>query len=255
MIKNQPHKGTGHRKRLRERFLNSGLEGFHDYEVIELLLTLGTPRKDCKDIAKAALAKFKTLQGVFEAPSEVLQEINGIGPTNLFGIKLIKEVADRYFKKKIINEDVISNPKALKDYLFLNLSEKYRECFNVIFLDAKNKAISIDCISKGTLSTASVYPREIVKIALNKNAAALIFAHNHPSGDPKPSEEDIMITKQLVFACKAVRIIVHEHIIIGRNNQYFSFSEFGYITQFNHEYDNQNKLVCPNKKGLRTLEK
>ena len=126
MDNKKPHKGQGHRQRLRDRFLNSGLEGFHDYEVIELLLTLGTPRKDCKEAAKEALAKFETLQAVFEAAPSELCEIKGIGPKNLFGIKLIQAVSDRYLQKKLIRKDPINNSKELFDYLYHSLMT-YRE--------------------------------------------------------------------------------------------------------------------------------
>lgn len=238
----RPHKGEGHRKRLRDRFLNSGLKGFHDYEVIELLLTLATPRKDCKDSAKAALEKFKTLQGVFEASPTALCEIPGIGPKNLFGIKLIKAVAERYLKKRLIHKDVLNSSTELFDYLYHSIRDKTRECFNVVFLDAKNRIIATETLFEGTLTASSVYPREVVLEALNHHAAALIFAHNHPSGDPKPSREDISITRQLVFACRVIGVTVHEHLIIG-NNRYYSFADEGHIARMNHEFDKQSRSV------------
>ena len=134
MNKKKHHKGEGHRQRLRERFLNSGLEGFQDYEVIELLLTLGTPRKDCKDMAKAALSRFKTLQGVMEASIHELCEIDGIGPKNSMGIRLIKAVSDRYLEKKLINKNAVNNSKELFDFLNLSIRDKNREYFKIIFL-------------------------------------------------------------------------------------------------------------------------
>ncbi|MDH3344301.1 MAG: DNA repair protein RadC [Desulfobacteraceae bacterium] len=236
----RPNKGNGHRKRLRDKFLDSGLTGFHDYEVVELLLTLATPRKDCKDAAKAAMGKFKTLQGVLEASPKALCEVPGIGPKNLFGIKLIKAVADRYLEKRLLHRNVLNNSKELFEYLNHSIRDKARECFNVVFLDAKNKVIATETLFEGTLTASSVYPREVVLAALNHHAAALIFAHNHPSGDPKPSQEDVAITRQLVFACRVVGITVHEHLIIG-NNRYFSFADEGDISRMNREYDMQNK--------------
>jgi len=233
-------KGKGHRKRLREKFLDSGLAGFHDYEVVELLLTLAMPRKDCKDAAKAAMKQFKTLQGVLEASPKALCEVPGIGPKNLLGIKLIKAVADRYLEKRLLHQDALNNSKELFEYLYHSIRDKTRECFNVVFLDAKNRVVATETLFEGTLTASSVYPREVVLAALNQHAAALIFAHNHPSGDPKPSQEDIAITRQLVFACKVVGITVHEHLIIG-NNRYFSFADEGYISRMNREYDLQNK--------------
>ena len=236
----RPNKGKGHRKRLRDKFLDSGLTGFHDYEVVELLLTLATPRKDCKDAAKAAMRQFKTLQGVLEASPKALCEVPGIGPINLFGIKLIKAVADRYLEKRLLHKDALNSSKELFEYLYHSIRDKTRECFNVVFLDAKNRVVATETLFEGTLTASSVYPREVVLAALNQHAAALIFAHNHPSGDPKPSQEDIAITRQLVFACKVVGITVHEHLIIG-NNRYFSFADEGYISRMNREYDLQNK--------------
>jgi len=226
----------GHRQRLRQRFINSGLDGFHDYEVIELLLTLATPRKDCKQAAKAALAAFKTLPAVLEAPIEELCEIKGVGPKNAMGIRLVKAVAERYFKKKLIHKDVINNSKQLFDYLYHSLRDKTREYFKIIFLDAKNRVVATENHSRGTLTGSSVYPRKVIHAALRHAAAALIFAHNHPSGDINPSPEDVAITRQLVFAGKVMGIAVHEHIIIG-GNDYFSFADQGYIARMGREFD------------------
>lgn len=236
-MKTKPHKGEGHRKRLREKFLESGLAGFHDYEVIELLLTLATPRKDCKDAAKAALKKFKTLQGVFEASSGELCAVEGIGPKNLIGIRLIKAVSDRYLKKRIVDKEFINSSRALFEYLTHTLRDKSREIFKVLFLDAKNRVLAVDTLFEGTLTSSAVYPREVVRAALDNRAAALIFAHNHPSGDSEPSPEDIAITQKLVFACRMMGITVHEHLIIG-NNGYFSFADQGYIARMNQAYEN-----------------
>ncbi len=229
------HKGEGHRQRLRDKFMDSGLNGFHDYEVIELLLTLATPRKDCKESAKAVLQKFETLQGVFEASVNDLCTVDGIGPKNALGIKLIQSVADRYLEKKVIGKEPVSNSRALFDYLYLSMGSKDRECFKVLFLDAKNRVTAVETLFTGTLTASSVYPREVVRAALDRSAAALIFAHNHPSGESEPSPADYSITRQLLFACQTVGITVHEHIVIG-NNQYFSFADQGHIAQMNREY-------------------
>lgn len=236
------HKGEGHRQRLRERFLVSGVSGFHDYEIIELLLTLGTPRKDCKDAAKEAMAKFGTLQAVLEASPEELYDIKGIGPKNLFGIKLIKAVAERYLEKRMIHKDLVRNSQELFDYLYHRLRDKSREHFQVIYMDAKNRILKTETLFVGTLTASSVYPREVVSGSLLNRAAALIFVHNHPSGDPNPSTEDIAVTRELIFACKAVGITVHEHLVIG-DNRYFSFADQGYIAQINREYDVQRKKL------------
>ncbi len=240
MVAKKMHKGAGHRRRLRDKFLESGLTGFHDYEVIELLLTLATPRKDCKDAAKAALKKFKSLQGVFEASSQELCQVNGIGPKNLLGVKLIKAVSDRYLAKRLMQKDPLNNSKELFEYLYHSMRDKQRECFKAIFLDAKNKVIATETLFEGTLTASSVYPREVVLAALHHNAPAIIFAHNHPSGDPEPSKDDFSITRQLIFACRTVGITVHEHLVVG-DNRYFSFADQGYITRMNQDYERNLK--------------
>ena len=245
------HKGDGHRERLREKFLASGLTGFHDYEVIELLLTLGTPRKDCKEAAKAALAKFKTLQGVFEASVADLCSIKGIGPKNVFGIKLIKAVSDRYLKKRMIRKEALTDSKALFDYLYHSMSAKDRECFKALFLDAKNRVVGAEDLFIGTLTASSVYPREVVRAAMEHRAAAVIFAHNHPSGDPTPSSADFSITRQLVFACRTMGIVVHEHIVIG-DNRYFSFADEGVITKINQDFKQTTSNISLNERQPST---
>jgi DNA repair protein RadC len=222
------HKGRGHRRRLRDKFLASGLDGFHDYEVIELLLTLATPRKDCKASAKAVLKRFKTLQAVFDAPPQALMEVDGLGPKNIFGLRLIKAVADRYLAKRLIRKDPITNSGELFDFLNHTIRDIHRERFIAVYLDARNRVLETETLFEGTLTGSSVYPREVVLSALNHHAAAVIFAHNHPSGDPEPSLEDIALTRQLVLACSVVGITVHEHLIIG-DNRYFSFADHGHI--------------------------
>lgn len=234
--KSSTHKGEGHRKRLRDRFLKSGLQGFHDYEVIELLLSLNTPRKDCKQSAKLLLKQFKTFQGVLEAGLESLCEIQGVGPANSLGIRLIKEVSDRYLEAKIISKDVVQNPKDLMEYLHHAIGHKTKEVFVGIFLDAKNRVLTSKILFTGTLTTSSVYPREVIISALQHNAAAVIFAHNHPSGDVEPSKSDIQITRKLFFALKYVEIVLHEHMIIG-NEGFYSFAAQGRISKFNKEFE------------------
>ncbi len=239
MNKAQIHKGAGHRKRLKERFLKAGLSGFLDYEVIELLLILNTPRKDCKDSAKDLLKRFKTLHGVFEADPAELTEVKGVGPSSILGIKLIKEVADRYLEKKLISKEVVKNSRDLRTFLKHLISHRNRECFVGIFLDAKNRVIASEILFKGTLTSSSVYPREVVVKAIENRAAGLIFAHNHPSGDSSPSLEDIAITKRLLFACRHIGIVVHEHVITGED-VFYSFADNGLIDKFNREFDNGN---------------
>ncbi len=237
-ISNAPQKADGHRQRLRERFLAAGLAGFHDYEVIELLLTLATPRRDCKPSAKAALARFKTLQGVLEASAAELTQVAGIGPRNALGIRLVKAVAERYLESKVLKGEPLSNSRALFDYLYGSLRDRTRECFKVLFLDVRNRVLASEDLFEGTLTASSVYPREVLRAALAHHAAALIFAHNHPSGDPAPSQQDVALTRQLVFACRVMGITVHEHIIVG-NNRYYSFADSGQIARMNREFEDR----------------
>ncbi|MEA3222169.1 MAG: DNA repair protein RadC [Thermodesulfobacteriota bacterium] len=229
-MKNQKDQ-EGHRKRLREKFIRAGISGFHDYEIVELLLTLGSPRKDCKAQAKEAIKRFKTLRNVLEAPTEELQEIEGIGPHNVFGIKLVQEVARRFLKEKIIERPLSRSSKEVFDYLYHSMRDLKKEIFKVIFLDGKNKIIEIEDLFEGTLNTSSIYPREVIKSALKNNALSLIFVHNHPSGDPIPSPSDKDITKELVSAGGLMQIKVLDHIIIG-DNRYFSFADEGLIEEY-----------------------
>ncbi len=234
-----PHKGSGHRRRLKERFLKNGLHGFHDYEVIELLLSLNTPRKDCKHSAKVLLERFKTFQAVLEASSQSLCEVQGVGPANSLGLKLIKAVADRYLEAKIISKDVVQNSNDLIEYLNHTIRHKTKEVFAAVFLDAKNRVLTSKILFEGSLTSSCVYPREVIISALQHNAAAIIFAHNHPSGDISPSKSDINITRQLLFALKYIGIIVHEHMIIGDEGTY-SFANQGIISKFNKEFKEQH---------------
>ncbi|WP_300464284.1 DNA repair protein RadC [Desulfobacula sp.] len=234
------HRGEGHRKRLKDRFLKNGLTGFHDYEVIELLLTLNTPRRDCKQSAKLLLKRFKTFQAVLEAGRESLCEVDGVGPENSLGIRLIKEVSDRYLESKILAKDVVQNPRDLREYLNQTIGHKTREVFVGIFLDAKNRVLTSSILFSGTLTTSSVYPREVLISALQHNAAAVIFAHNHPSGDVEPSASDIQITRHLFFALKYVGIVLHEHMIVG-NEGVYSFAAQGLISKFNTEFEQTNE--------------
>jgi len=223
----------GHRLRLRDKFLKGGLNGFLDYEIVELLLTLGTPRKDCKMAAKEALRKFKMLRGVLEAEEEELLEIKGIGPHNIFGIKLVQEVARRFLREKMMSRPVCHSSREVFDFLYHSLRDSNKEKFKVIFLDAKNYILEEKTFFEGTVDSSAVYPREIMKSAIRHNSSSLIFVHNHPSGDPSPSESDKDITRELVFAANIIQLKVLDHIIIG-NNCYFSFADEGLIEDYEY---------------------
>jgi DNA repair protein RadC len=218
----------GHRQRLREKFLKNGLDGFLDYEIIELLLTLGTPRSDCKQSAKDALKKFESLKSVLEATPADLKKIKGIGDNNVFGLKIAQAVSRRYLADKIINKDFIRSADEVKEFLQHELRDKNREVFLAIYLNGRNQIIKMEELFQGTLSTSAVYPREVVKHALENDAAALVFVHNHPSGNPNPSQDDLSITNKLKDALMSIDVSVHDHIIIAGNDVY-SFADHGLI--------------------------
>ncbi len=225
----------GHRKRLRGKFIKSGLAGFHDYEIIELLLTLGSPRKDCKQQAKEAIKRFKTLRGVLEAPPEELQQIDGIGPHSAFGIKLVQEVAREFLKEKIIDKAVYKSSQEIFNYLYHSMRDLKKEVFKVIYLNSQNQIIGTADLFEGTINSSSISPREVIEGAIKYHAASLIFVHNHPSGNPEPSRSDKELTRDLVYAGSIMRIRVLDHIIIG-NDRYFSFAGEGLIEQYELDF-------------------
>lgn len=220
----EKYKGAGHRERLRKKFLQAGLDGFLDYEVIELLLTLGTPRKDCKQQAKEAIKKFGNLQGVFEASAQELQQIKGVGHENIFGIKLFQALSERFAKEKIPKKILLDSPETVVGYLQKKIGGLKKENFYILAIDTRNNLINTQEISVGSLTASIVHPREVFKEAIRSSAASIILAHNHPSGDPEPSEDDLTITKRLAEAGKIMGIDVLDHIIVTKS-KVFSFKE------------------------------
>ena len=227
----------GHRKRLRDKFLKSGLAGFHDYEIVELLLTLGSPRRDCKQPAKEAIKQFKTLRGVLAASPQELQQIDGIGPHSTFGIKLVQEVAKEFLKEKILDKPFYKSPQEVFDYLYHSMRDLKKELFKVIYLNSQNQIIDTADLFEGTVNGSSVSPREIMEGAIKYNAVSLIFVHNHPSGSPEPSVSDKELTRELAYAGKIMHIKVLDHIIIG-DNRYFSFADDGLIGEYELDFLN-----------------
>jgi DNA repair protein RadC len=240
----------GHRKRLREKFLRSGLSGFHDYEVVELLLTLGSPRKDCKPQAKAAIKKFGGLRGVLSASTEELQRIKGIGPHSAIGIKLVSEVAREFLKQKVVDKPAYKSAREVFDYLYHSMRDLKKELFKVIYLNSQNQIIEIADIAAGTVDRGAVSPREVMEGAIRHNAVAIILAHNHPSGKPEPSPSDQQLTRDLVFAGGIMLIRVLDHIIIGEN-KYYSFAVEGLIEKYEASFlDLKLKGVSETKRRL-----
>ena len=229
-VRDERDKSAGHRKRLREKFLKSGLEGFHDYEIIELLLSLGTPRRDTKQQAKEALKRLKTLRGVLEAPLEELQQIEGIGAHNAFGIKLAQEVARKFLKEQLTDKEVYKSSEEVSQYLFHSMRDLRKEVFKVLYLNSQNQIIGDEDLFEGTVNASLVSPREIIEGAIKHNAVSLIFANNHPSGNPDPSQSDKDVTRDLVYAASIMSIKVLDHVIIG-DNKYFSLAGAGIIQE------------------------
>ncbi len=225
----------GHRKRLRERFTQSGLTAFLAYEIVELLLTLGTPRKDCKPQAKEAITRFKTLRGVLEAPPEELRRIKGITAHNAFVIKFMQEITREFLKAQVLDKSYCRSSREVFDYLYHSMRDLKKEIFKVMFLDSQNRVVVIEDLFEGTLNASAIYPREIIQGAVKHNAAALIFVHNHPAGNPQPSDNDKRITQDLVFAGNIMQLKVLDHIIIGEN-RYFSFADSGLIEEYNSDF-------------------
>jgi len=229
-------RGIGHRERLRQRFIKGGLASFTDEEVIEFLLTLGTLRGDLKLPAREALKEFGTLSGVLSAPMEKLTKIKGIGPKNALYLGLVHQVAGRYLKDRIAGKTFLGSSQAVFDYLFHSMRDLKREVFKVLFLSRKNEVIADQDLFQGSLTSSAVYPREIITMALEYKAAGLVFVHNHPSGDPTPSQEDKTLTRDLVWAAKLLMIQVIDHIVIGKN-RYYSFADEGILKGFANEYE------------------
>jgi DNA repair protein RadC len=225
----------GHRKRLKERFNQSGLAAFLDYEIVELLLTLGTARKDCKPQAKEAIKRFKTLRGVLEAPAEELRKIKGITAHNIFVIKFMQEIAREFLREQVLHKPYCRSSREVFDYLYHSMRDLKKEVFKVMFLDSQNRVVEINDLFEGTLNASAIYPREIVQSAVKHNAAALVFVHNHPAGNPQPSDNDKQITQDLVLAGNIMQIKVLDHIIIGEN-RYFSFADAGLIQEYNSDF-------------------
>ncbi|HDZ24063.1 MAG TPA: DNA repair protein RadC [Desulfobacteraceae bacterium] len=238
-------KGKGHRERLRKRFEEGGLDRFTDEEVVEFLLTLGTPRKDVKAAAREAIHRFGSLSQVLSAPRDKLVQINGIGPKNALYMGLIHQVAGRYLRDRAKQKPFFGSSKAVFDYLFHSMRDLKREVFKVLFLDRKNQLLADKDVFVGSLTGSAVYPREIITLALEYKAAALVFVHNHPSGDPAPSPEDRRLTRDLIWAAKLLLIQVLDHIVIG-NNRYYSFADEGLIKRFSDQYEeHSSRSIAP----------
>ncbi|SLN34110.1 RadC family protein [Pseudooctadecabacter jejudonensis] len=217
-----------HRKRLRHRFLTGGAAAMPDYEILELTLFRCIPRQDVKPLARRLIEAFGDLNGVLSAPIARLEKVDGVGPAVALELKVMETVTHRMARAKIMQRHVVSSWDALLDYCHTVMAHRDTEQFRVLFLDRKNVLIADEQQGEGTVDHVPVYPREVVKRALELNASALILVHNHPSGDPTPSDEDIAMTHQIASAAQALSITLHDHLIIGRSRE-LSFKSQGLI--------------------------
>ncbi len=217
---------SGHRRRLKERYLSSGITALHPYEAVELLLTFAVPRRDVKPLAKELTRRFGSLRGIIQAePAEIL-DVPGVGHHALALIKLVKDLADLVLKEKARNRVQISCTQELLDYCRCSMGGLKEEQFRIIYLDTRNRMMDVDILEKGVVNQAVVYPRKVIEHALKRKASALILVHNHPSGHVVPSEADIRLTRTIEEAARVLDILIHDHLIVGEE-KVFSFREEG----------------------------
>ncbi len=223
----QPHY-LGHRERLRERFRKSGGDALGDYELLELVLFRALPRRDTKPLAKALLARFGSFADVMSAAPERLREVKGAGESVITEIKLVHAASLKLIQGGVLNRQLLDSWTAVIEYCRAAMAYRDKEHVRILFLDRKNRLIADEVQQEGTIDHTPIYPREVVKRALELAASSLILIHNHPSGDPTPSHADIEMTKRIVEAADKLGIVVHDHIIIGRDG-HASFRGLGLI--------------------------
>ena len=223
-----PLSAEGHRARMRHRLLTTGPDSVADHELLEMVLFLALPRRDTKPIARALLDRFGSFAGAVSAPPQALRAVEGLGEAGVAALKTIQAAGIRLVRADIVDRPVLNNWDRLMEYLTAILSREKVEQFRVLFLDNKNRLVADEAQSRGTVNHTPVYPREVVRRALELHATAIILVHNHPSGDPAPSAEDIAMTKQVREAAAALSITVHDHVIIG-NGRWLSFRAQGLL--------------------------
>lgn len=226
-------KGVGHRGRLRDRFLARGLNGFSDAEILELLLSFGTPRSDCKEPAKQLLQKYGSFSKVLEAPTASLTTVSGVGPKNSFALHFVHAVASHYLKQRLHGKRYLHSSQEVADYLVHSLRGLKKEVLTVIFLDSSHAIIDSEVVAEGTLNVNTIYPREIIERALDYHAAALILAHNHPSGSLEPSSQDVKLTKTLFLLCSCMQLQLLDHLIVGDGT--YSFADHGLMDRISRD--------------------
>jgi DNA repair protein RadC len=217
-----------HRSRVRQKLLSLGPEAMADHELIEMVLFLALPRRDTKPLAYALLKKFGSFSAVISAPDRELRSVDGIGPAGAAALKIVQAAALRLARAEVMGRPVLSNWDALMDYLNAAMAREKIEQFRILFLDNRNRLIADEAQARGTVNHTPVYPREVVRRAIELQASSLILTHNHPSGDPTPSRDDIAMTRQIVEAAKTLSIAVHDHVIVG-NGTWLSFRKEGLL--------------------------
>jgi DNA repair protein RadC len=217
-----------HRARLRHRFAEGGAAAMPDYELLELLLFRSIPRQDVKPLARRLIDSFGDLNRVLSAPASRLVAVEGVGDSVAQDLKLTEAIAHRMARARVMNRPVLSSWDALLDYCHTAMAHRDTEQFRILFLDRKNVLIADEEQARGTVDHVPVYPREVVKRGLELNASALILVHNHPSGDPTPSEADITMTAQVQDAAQVLGITLHDHLIVGKSRE-VSFRAAGYL--------------------------
>ncbi len=217
-----------HRKRLRARFRDGGAQAMPDYELLELVLFRAIPRQDVKPLARALIDRFGDFNRVLSAAPARLMDVSGVGDAVITELKIVEAAAQRMARARILKAHVISSWDAVLDYCHTTMAHRDTEQFRVLFLDRKNVLIADEEQAKGTVDHVPVYPREIAKRALELNASALILVHNHPSGDPTPSQADIDMTAQVQTACTALGLTLHDHLIVGKSRE-LSLRAAGYL--------------------------
>lgn len=229
MKKSDPHY-VGHRVRLRDRFLKSGIQGMADYEVVELLLTLAVPRKDVKEPAKRLIQKFGNLKGILDAPVEELCTVEKIGTVTPVALKIIRAAATIYLQQNTEGREILSDAVTVNDFWRMKLGGLTNEVFQVGYLDSAGRLLrdGVETLEEGTIDRANVYPRRMVESALRRGAAALVLAHNHPNGHVQPSEQDRLLTRALVLAAEAVQLKIVDHLIVS-SDRVFSFRKAGLL--------------------------
>ncbi len=222
-----PAGAEGHRERLRTRLLAAGPESLADHELLELVL-FALPRRDTKPIARALIARFGSFAAVIAASVPDLLKTDGLGDAGAAALKAVQAAALRLARAEVIQRPVLNNWDGLMDYLNAVLARERIEHFRVLFLDSRNRLLADEAQSRGTVNHTPVYPREVVKRALELHATALILVHNHPSGDPTPSAEDIAMTREIRDAARPLAVVLHDHVIVG-NGRWLSFRREGLL--------------------------